>query len=259
MRQESGEKPVIIVRGLRKHFGALSVINGVDLVVGPGEVVVIIGPSGGGKSTFLRCLNFLEEPSAGTIEIDGVVVKAKDRAGQRGKRIREIRQRAAMIFQDFNLFPHLTVLGNLIEGAVAVKGVPKKQAIAKAEEILTEMGLLAKRDEFPARLSVGQQQQVAIARSLCLEPKVMLFDDPTSNLDPGLINQLVSVIEQLAAERIAMIIVTHNVYLARSVADRVIFMADGEWVEMGPPDELLSNPRQERTRRFLKQIASDLF
>jgi ABC-type polar amino acid transport system ATPase subunit len=231
-RIKSSEKPIIKVRGLHKYIDSVHVIKGVDLHVRPGEVVVIIGPSGGGKSTFLRCLNFLEEPSAGTIEIDGVEVNAEESANQRNKRIREIRRNATMIFQEFNLFPHMTVLGNIIEGAVTVKEVPKKQAIAKAEELLASMGLLAKRDDFPSYLAAGEQQRVAIARSLCMEPQIMLFDEPTSALDPSLIVELVDTITKLANEGIAMIIVTNEAYLARNVADRVILLDDGVWVEI---------------------------
>jgi ABC-type polar amino acid transport system ATPase subunit len=252
---ESGEKTIIKVRGLHKYFGPIHVIKGVNLDVRPSEVVVIIGPSGGGKSTFLRCLNFLEEPSAGTIEIDGMLIDAEESAGQRHKRIREIRRKAAMIFQEFNLFQHMTVLENIIEGAVTVKGVPKKQAIAKAEELLASMGLLAKRDDFPSRLAAGEQQQVAIARSLCMEPQIMLFDDPTSALDPSLVSELVDVMARLANEGVAMIVVTNEPYLARNIADRVILLDDGVWVEMAPPDELFTNPKQERTRQFLTRIS----
>jgi ABC-type polar amino acid transport system ATPase subunit len=252
---ESGEKPIIKVRGLHKYYGPIHVIKGINLDVRPSEVVVIIGPSGGGKSTFLRCLNFLEEPSAGTIEIDGVEINAEESAGQRNKRIREIRRNAAMIFQEFNLFEHMTVLGNIIEGAVTVKAVPKKQAIAKAEELLASMGLLEKRDDFPSYLAAREQQRVAIARSLFMEPQIMLFDDPTSALDPSLVSELVETMTQLANEGIAMIVVTNEPYLARNVADRVILLEDGVWVEMAPPDELFTNPKKERTRQFLERIS----
>jgi ABC-type polar amino acid transport system ATPase subunit len=252
---ESGEKPIIKVRGLHKYFGLIHVIKGVNLDVRPREVVVIMGPSGGGKSTFLRCLNFLEEPSTGTIEIDGVEIDAEESTSQRNKRIREIRRKAAMIFQEFNLFQHMTVLDNIIEGAVTVKEVPKKQAIAKAEKLLDGMGLLARRDDFPSQLAAGEQQQVAIARSLCMEPQIMLFDDPTSALDPSLVSELVDAMARLTNEGIAMIVVTNEPYLARNVADRVILLDDGVWVEMAPPDELFTNPKKERTRQFLERIS----
>ncbi len=252
---KSGEKLILKVRGLHKYFGPIHIIKGVDLDVRPSEVVVIMGPSGGGKSTFLRCLNFLEEPSAGTIEIDGVEINAEESTGQRNKRIREIRRKAAMIFQKFNLFQHMTVLDNIIAGAVTVKEVPKEQAIAKAEKLLDGMGLLAKRDDFPSWLAAGEQQQVAIARSLCMEPRIMLFDDPTSALDPSLVSELVDVMARLAKEGIAMIIVTNEPYLARHVADRVILLDEGVWVETAPPEELFSNPKKERTRRFLERIS----
>ena len=252
---ENNGKPIIKVRGLHKFYGPIHVIKGVNLDVRPSEMVVIMGPSGGGKSTFLRCLNFLEEPSAGTIEIDGVEINAEESTGQRRKRILEIRRKAAMIFQEFNLFQHKTVLGNIIEGAVTVKEVPKKQAIEKAEELLAGMGLLAKRDNFPSQLAAGEKQQVAIARSLCMEPQIMLFDDPTSALDPSLVRELVDAMVRLADQGIAMIVVTNEPYLARNVADRVILLDDGVWEEMASPDELFANPKKERTRQFLTRIS----
>ena len=252
---ESYKKPIIKVRNLHKYFGDTHIIKGVDLDIRSGEVFVIIGPSGGGKSTFLRCLNFLEESSAGTIEVAGIQVDAKESIDQWNKDIREIRRQAAMIFQDFNLFQHLTVLENIIEGATTVKKVPKEQAIAKAETLLDRMGLLARRNDFPTRLSVGEQQQVAIARSLCMEPQILLFDDPTSALDPILVRELVDTITRLASEGIAIIVVTNEPYLARSVADLVFFMDDGVWLEIAPPDEIFTKPKKERTRQFLEHIS----
>jgi ABC-type polar amino acid transport system ATPase subunit len=222
--------------------------------VAPGEVVVVIGPSGGGKSTFLRCLNFLEEPSAGSIEIDGVVIKAREPAREQRRHIREIRQKAGMVFQQFNLFPHMTVLGNIIEAPTTVKGVSKSEATEKAEELLEWVGLSEKRDEFPSRLSGGQQQRVAIARALCMEPKIMLFDEPTSALDPELIGEVTDVMERLAKEGMTMAVVTHELHFARDVADRVILMADGVWAEVAPPQELFNNPKEERTKQFLAHI-----
>lgn len=245
---------MIKVRGLQKYFGPLHVIKGVDLDVMPREVVVIIGPSGGGKSTFLRCLNFLEQPSAGTIEIDRVVITAGERARDQRRHIREVRQKAGMVFQLFNLFPHMTALGNVIEAPMTVKGISKEQAIAKAEDMLEWVGLSDKRDEYPSRLSGGQQQRVAIARALCMEPKIMLFDEPTSALDPELIGEVVEVMERLAGEGMTMVVVTHEIHFARDVADRVILMADGVWAEIGSPEELFTNPKEERTRQFLAHI-----
>jgi len=246
--------PIIKVRGLHKYFGPLHVVRGVDLDVKPGEVVVIIGPSGGGKSTFLRCLNFLEEPSAGSIEIDGVEISAKESSRLQRQHIREIRQKAGMVFQQFNLFPHMTALENIIEAPITVKGLSKGNAIAKAEELLAWVGLSEKRDEYPSRLSGGQQQRVAIARALGMEPKIMLFDEPTSALDPELIAEVVEVMERLANGGMTMVVVTHELHFARDVSDRVILMADGVWAEVAPPDELFTNPKEERTRQFLAHI-----
>jgi ABC-type polar amino acid transport system ATPase subunit len=252
--EQGGTGPIIKVRGLHKYFGPLHVIKGVDLDVMTREVVVIIGPSGGGKSTFLRCLNFLEEPSAGSIEIDNVEIKAREPAREQRRHMREIRQKAGMVFQQFNLFPHMTALGNVMEAPLTVKGLSRAEATEKAEELLTWVGLSDKRDEFPSRLSGGQQQRVAIARALCMEPKIMLFDEPTSALDPELIGEVVDVMERLAKEGMTMVVVTHELHFARDVADRVILMADGVWAEMAPPDELFTNPKEERTRQFLAHI-----
>jgi ABC-type polar amino acid transport system ATPase subunit len=199
-------------------------------------------------------LNFLESPSAGTIEVEGVEIKAREPARLHRKNIREIRQKAGMVFQQFNLFPHMTALQNIIEAPVTVKGLKKRVAVEKAEELLGWVGLSEKRDEFPSRLSGGQQQRVAIARALAMEPKIMLFDEPTSALDPELIGEVVEVMERLADEGMTMVVVTHELYFARSVSDRVILMADGVWAEMAPPDEFFTNPKEERTRQFLAHI-----
>jgi len=247
-------EPIIEVRGLHKYFGPLHVIKGVDLDVATGEVVVIIGPSGGGKSTFLRCLNFLEEPSAGTIAVDELEINAGESLRQQRKHIRKLRRKVGMVFQQFNLFPHMNTLENIIEAPVTVKGIPKEQATAKAEELLEWIGLSEKRDEYPSRLSGGQQQRVAIARALCMEPKIMLFDEPTSALDPELIGEVVEVMERLANQGMTMVVVTHEIHFARDVADRVILMADGVWAEVAPPGELFTNPKEERTRQFLAHI-----
>lgn len=254
LRQAQDVEPIIQVRGLHKYFGPLHVIKGVDLDVMPGEVVVIIGPSGGGKSTFLRCINFLEAPSAGSLEIDDVEIRAREPAAEHRRHIREIRQKAGMVFQQFNLFPHMTALGNVIEGPLTVKKMSREKAIAKAEELLEWVGLSEKRDEYPSRLSGGQQQRVAIARALAMEPKIMLFDEPTSALDPELIGEVVEVMERLADEGMTMIVVTHEIHFARDVADRVILMDSGVWAEIAPPSELFTNPKEERTRQFLAHI-----
>jgi ABC-type polar amino acid transport system ATPase subunit len=247
-------EPIITVKGLHKYFGPLHVIKGVDLDVMPAEVVVIIGPSGGGKSTFLRCINYLEQPSAGSIDVDGVVIDAREPGRGQRQHIRELRKKAGMVFQQFNLFPHMTALGNIIEAPLTVKGMTKEQATAKGEELLSWVGLSDKRDEFPSRLSGGQQQRVAIARALAMEPKIMLFDEPTSALDPELIGEVVEVMERLANEGMTMIVVTHELHFARDVADRVILMADGVWAEQGPPGDLFTNPKEERTKQFLAHI-----
>ncbi|MGB9722875.1 MAG: amino acid ABC transporter ATP-binding protein [Chloroflexia bacterium] len=247
-------EPIIKVRGLHKYFGPLHVIRGVDLDVMPGEVVVIIGPSGGGKSTFLRCLNLLEQPSAGTIEIEDVRIEADRPPSSYRHYIRPLRMRVGMVFQHFNLFPHMTALENIIEAPITVKRMPREEAIAKAEQLLEWVGLSAKRDEYPSRLSGGQQQRVAIARALAMEPKIMLFDEPTSALDPELIAEVIEVMERLANEGMTMIVVTHEIHFARDVADRVIFMDSGQWAEMGPPEEIFTCPKEERTRQFLSHI-----
>jgi ABC-type polar amino acid transport system ATPase subunit len=247
-------EPIIKVRDLEKCFGELYVLRGLDLNVEVGEVLVVIGRSGSGKSTFLRCLNFLEEPTAGTVEIDGVVIPAGEPSREHRVHIQQIRAKAGMVFQHFNLFPHMTALGNVIEGPVTVKGMSKEEATELGERHLGWVGLTDKKDEYPSRLSGGQQQRVAIARALAMEPKIMLFDEPTSALDPELIGEVLDVMKRLAREGMTMIVVTHEMGFAREVAHRVMFMDEGVWVEEGTPEEMFDNPQDARTRYFLRQI-----
>ena len=249
----------VIVRasGIEKYFGDHHVLRGVDLEVRQREAVMIVGRSGSGKTTLLRCINFLEEPTVGTIEIDGLTLKAdplKARSRTHQERIRQMRLRAGMLFQDFNLFPHMSVLGNCIEAPTRVRGVSRDEAVHKAEEYLDKVGLSEKRDEYPARLSGGQKQRVAIARALCMEPKVLLFDEPTSALDPELIGEVLKVMEDLAHEGTTMIVVTHEMHFAREAADRIVFMEDGVICEQGPPDQILDSPQEEATNRFLRRF-----
>jgi ABC-type polar amino acid transport system ATPase subunit len=248
---------VVRTRGLHKWFGKLHVLSGVDLEVRRGEAVMIIGRSGSGKTTLLRCINFLEEPTAGSVEVDGLTVEA-DPLGMRGRRhreeIRQIRIRAGMLFQDFNLFPHMTVLQNCIEAPVRVLGLPRDVAIERAERYVAKVGLTDKLNEHPARLSGGQKQRTAIARALCMEPKVLMFDEPTSALDPELIGEVLKVMEDLAHEGTTMIVVTHEMHFAREAADRVVFMDEGQVVEQGPPDDILNSPKDARTQQFLRRF-----
>jgi ABC-type polar amino acid transport system ATPase subunit len=248
---------IVQARGIEKYFGDHHVLRGVDLDVHQREAVMIIGRSGSGKTTLLRCLNFLEEPTVGSVEIDGVRVdaaplRARSRAHQ--EQVRQIRLRASMLFQEFALFPHMTVVGNCIEAPTRVRGVPRDKAVALADKYLEQVGMLDKKDEYPARLSGGQKQRVAIARALCMEPKVLLFDEPTSALDPELIGEVLKVMEELAHEGTTMIVVTHEMHFAREAADRVIFMDGGVIAEQGPPETMLDSPREEATRRFLRRF-----
>ena len=247
--------PIVKIENLHKVFGrSLHVLRGLDLKVQTGEVVVILGPSGSGKSTLLRCVNFLENPTAGAIEVDGMRISAGDRSKEAEATKLEIRKRTGMCFQSFNLFPHMSVVENVIEGPVTVLGQSKKAAIPYAEELLEWVGLTDKRDEYPARLSGGQQQRVAIARSLAMKPKVMLFDEPTSALDPELVGEVVDVMERLAKDGMTILAVTHEMHFARDVAHRVLIMDDGDWVEEGSPEEIFTNPKKERSRAFLSHI-----
>ncbi len=247
---------VVQVRGLHKYFGSNHVLRGVNLDVEPGEAVMLVGRSGSGKTTLLRCINFLEEPTAGAIEVDGLRVEADPLGRRRGihrDEIRQIRLRAGMLFQEFNLFPHMTVLENCIEAPMRVLGRSRDDAVATADNYLAKVGLQDKRDEHPARLSGGQKQRTAIARALCMDPKVLMFDEPTSALDPELIGEVLKVMEDLAHEGTTMIVVTHEMHFAREAADRVIYIDQGTIVEEGPPERLLNDPQDERTKQFLRR------
>lgn len=253
----AGAQPIVRLERVEKFFGSNHVLRGCTLEVYPRETICLIGRSGSGKSTLLRCTNFLEEPTVGVIEVDGLRIEADplhSRDRQYRERIRQIRQRAQMVFQEFNLFPHMKVIDNLIEGPLRVKGMARDEAIAIAEKYLDKVGLMEKRDEYPARLSGGQKQRVAIARALTMEPKVLLFDEPTSALDPTLVGEVLRVMEDLAHEGSTMIVVTHEMAFAREAADRVYFIEDGTFLEVGPPDELLDHPKDERTQRFLQRF-----
>ncbi|MEO7908666.1 MAG: amino acid ABC transporter ATP-binding protein [Roseiflexaceae bacterium] len=245
---------MVKVENLHKHFGNLEVLKGIDLRIAPREVVCLIGRSGSGKSTLLRCINFLEDPTAGVITVAGISVPAGERTSAHRKQIIELRERTGMVFQSFNLFPHKTVLENLIEAPMIVKGMSREQVVPIAEQLLEKVGLSDKRDVYPSRLSGGQQQRVAIARALTMQPQVMLFDEPTSALDPELIGEVLEVMRDLARDGMTMLVVTHEMSFAREVADRVIFIDGGLFVEEGPPDQCLTNPQDERTRRFLERI-----
>ncbi|MFW6028648.1 MAG: amino acid ABC transporter ATP-binding protein [Halanaerobiales bacterium] len=239
---------MVEMKNIHKNFGKLEVLKGVNLTVREGEVVVIIGPSGSGKSTLLRCINFLEKSQKGEIYINGKLVERNESA------INKMRQNVGMVFQHFNLFPHMTVLENVIEGPTQVKGIQKDEAIEVAEHILYKVGLLDKKEEYPAMLSGGQKQRVAIARALEMKPSVMLFDEPTSALDPELVGDVLEVMKSLAKEGMTMVVVTHEMGFAREVADRVIFMDEGIIVEEGKPEDIFDNPTEERTKAFLGKI-----
>ena len=246
--------PIVRVQDIHKYFGRNHVLQGISFDVYPRQVVCIIGPSGSGKSTILRCMNFLEEPTAGSIEVDGVVVRARDKSRDRDERVRKIRTSAGMVFQEFNLFPHMSVIDNIIEAPVGVKGMPRDEAIAIGEKYLVKVGLMEKRNEYPARLSGGQKQRVAIARALSMQPKVMLFDEPTSALDPELIGEVLNVMKDLAFEGTTMMVVTHEMGFAREAADRIIFMDGGVFVEEGPPEQFYTSPKDPRTAKFLQRL-----
>lgn len=251
--------PVIRVRGLEKRFGALHVLRGIDLTVERGEVLVIIGPSGSGKSTLLRCLNFLEEYDAGEVWFENSLVGyRKDGSGRlvrdRESNVARVRAQMGMVFQSFNLFPHKTVLENVIEGPVIVGGKRPQEAETIGLALLRKVGLADKAGEYPSRISGGQQQRAAIARALAMQPKAMLFDEPTSSLDPELVGEVLEVMKALAAEGMTMVVVTHEMAFAREVANRVFVLDEGLVVEEGPPEQIFAAPRQPRTAEFLKRV-----
>jgi len=243
--------PIVKITDLDKYFGRLHVLKEVSVEVAPREVVCVIGRSGSGKSTMLRCINFLEEPSYGSIEVDGIKVEAGQKGKQHKQLIHDIRLKTGMVFQEFNLFPHMSVLENVIEGPVTVKGMKRAQAVELAEQNLDSVGLLFKKDEYPMRLSGGQKQRVAIARALTMEPRVMLFDEPTSALDPELIGEVLNVMKKVAKDGMTMLVVTHEMGFAREVADRVLVMAEGEIIEDENPADLFSHPKDPRTKALI--------
>jgi ABC-type polar amino acid transport system ATPase subunit len=243
--------PIVRVTNLDKYFGRLHVLKDISVDVQPREVVCLIGRSGSGKSTLLRCINFLEEPSHGSIEVDGIRVEGGEKGKVHRQLVHDVRLKTGMVFQEFNLFPHMTVLENVIEGPVIVKGMDRKEAIAFAEENLDSVGMLFKKDEYPMRLSGGQKQRVAIARALTMQPHVMLFDEPTSALDPELIGEVLNVMKKVATDGMTMLVVTHEMGFARDVADRVIVMSEGQLIEDSKPDELFKNPKDPRTKALI--------
>lgn len=239
---------MIRVEDLHKNFGDLEVLKGIDQHVAPGEKVAVIGPSGSGKSTFLRCLNLLEMPTSGKIYVDGEDILEK------GKDINKIRQKMGMVFQQFNLFPHKTVLGNITMAPLTLKKISKAEAEEKAKELLNRVGLYEKADAYPAQLSGGQQQRIAIARALAMEPEIMLFDEPTSALDPEMVGEVLAVMTDLAKAGMTMVVVTHEMGFAREVSNHVVFMDQGIIMEEGSPEEIFGNPQNDRTKAFLKKV-----
>ncbi len=238
---------MIKVEGLHKSYGANEVLKGIDVTIAEQEVVVVIGPSGSGKSTFLRCLNYLEVPTSGTITFDGIPLDGK-------ANINEVRKEVGMVFQRFNLFPHMTVMDNLTLAPAIVRHESREEAVENAKKYLAKVGLLSKADAYPASLSGGQQQRVAIARALCMKPKAMLFDEPTSALDPEMINEVLDVMKSLAREGMTMVVVTHEMGFAREVGNRILFLDEGKILEQGDPKEFFDHPKNERARSFLSKI-----
>ncbi len=250
--------PMVLAEAVHKSFGDVSVLTGIDLEVAPGEVMVIIGPSGSGKTTFLRCINHLEKINSGRLSVDGELVGYR----QRGDKLHELRdsevckKRAeiGMVFQRFNLFPHLTALQNIVEAPVRVKREPKAVVLARARALLERVGLSNRADYYPSQLSGGQQQRIAIARALAMQPKLMLFDEPTSALDPELVGEVLDVMKGLARDGMTMVVVTHEIGFAREVGDKLVFMDGGVVVEAGDPRAVLNNPQHERTKAFLSKV-----
>ena len=238
---------MIKITGLKKSYGSLEVLKGIDLTIAEKEVVVIIGPSGSGKSTLLRCMNYLEEPTEGTIVVDGIKLDGE-------ANINEVRKEVGMVFQRFNLFPHMTVLENLVLSPMKVRGIDLKTAEATAMELLGKVGLSDKAESYPDQLSGGQQQRVAIARALAMKPKALLFDEPTSALDPEMIKEVLDVMKRLANEGMTMVVVTHEMGIAREVGDRLLFVDGGKILEQGKPDDIFLHAKEERTRSFLSKI-----
>ncbi len=255
---ETSARTMVKAELVCKDFGALKVLKGITLEVQQGQVLVLVGPSGSGKSTFLRCINHLETVSAGRLYVDGELVGYNERAGKlhemKPREVAKQRRDVGMVFQHFNLFPHRTALGNVVEAPVQVKGVNKKQAIERGKELLATVGLADKAEAYPAQLSGGQQQRVAIARALAMEPKLMLFDEPTSALDPELVGEVLAVMKKLASEGMTMMVVTHEMGFAREVADELVFMDAGVVVERGDPRKIMSDPQHERTQAFLSKV-----
>ena len=241
-------EPMIKVRNLHKHFGQLQVLNGIDLDIEPGEVVAVIGPSGSGKSTFLRCLNLLETPTDGDIFVDG------ERINDPKANVNLFRQKMGMVFQQFNLFPHLSVMDNITLAPVKLGKLNKQDAAEKGRELLRRVGLADKEKSYPAQLSGGQKQRIAIARALAMDPEIMLFDEPTSALDPEMVGEVLDVMKDLARAGMTMVVVTHEMGFAREVASRVLFIDNGVIMEQAPPAELFDNPQNERTKQFLSKV-----
>ena len=239
---------MIHVKDLKKSFGKVSVLNGIDEHIEKGEVVVVIGPSGSGKSTFLRCLNLLEEPTSGEIIFEGNNIMNKD------VDINKLREKMGMVFQNFNLFPHKSVIENITLAPIKVKGISKNEAERKAMELLKMVGLEDKRNAYPSSLSGGQKQRIAIARALAMEPDVMLFDEPTSALDPEMVGEVLAVMKKLAKEGMTMVVVTHEMGFAREVGDRILFIDGGKVLEQGKPSEIFENPKNSRTKDFLSKV-----